>query len=95
MSDSKSRCAFSQWVVEQFHDEAYPPDGSEATPEVYGAYLCLINGPVQYQNDDQMMAYAKDHPHATLMELRFYWHEITPPGLAPGDDGADLLEDDD
>jgi len=58
-------------------------------------YNWLMNAPEHYQNDDKMEQYYNEHPDATLEELDKYWVNITPPGLAPGDDGSDEDDDDD
>ncbi len=63
------------------------------TYEEKGDYLWIINAPEQYQNEDEMLDFVEKNPNATLKEVNNYWDEITPDGLAPGDDGADLLED--
>ena len=57
-------------------------------------FLALLDGPEAYQNEDEMLKYVEDHPDATLDNLMDYWDSITPDGLPPGDDGADLLDDD-
>ncbi|MCD8353755.1 MAG: hypothetical protein LUC47_05530 [Clostridiales bacterium] len=65
-------------------------------PESYeqqGYYYCALYAPYQYETEEAMLAYIKQNPTATLKEVFDYFGEITPPGLAPGDDGADLLED--
>ena len=38
-------------------------------------------------------AFVESHPHATARELFEFFNVTAPEGLAPGDDGADLLED--
>lgn len=48
-----------------------------------------------YEFTDEILKYMDDHPNATMKELWTYFDETVPPGLAPGDDGADLLDDDD
>ncbi|MCD7838216.1 MAG: hypothetical protein LUG65_04815 [Clostridiales bacterium] len=69
---------------ERFAQESY---------EQRGYYSCALFAPYQYENEEVMLAYIKQNPIATLKEVSDYFSEITPPGLAPGDDGADLLED--
>lgn len=56
-------------------------------------YDWLYDAPIYYKNDNEMQEYFSEHPDATLTELDDYWGSITPPGLAPDDDGADLLGD--
>lgn len=62
--------------------------------EQYGYYLAIYHAPAQYMTEASMLSYAKRNPNATAKELFDYFNKITPDGLAPGDDGADLLEDD-
>lgn len=57
-------------------------------------YLWLLYAPAQYKVEASMLAYAKQHPDASSAELCNYFDTIAPEGLPPGDDGADLLEDD-
>lgn len=64
------------------------------TYEEKGNYLWIVNAPEQYQNESEMLEFVEKNPNATLKEVFSYWNKITPAGLAPGDDGADLLEDD-
>lgn len=40
--------------------------------------------------EDKVIQYIKNHPNATAQEL----YNLLPEGLPPGDDGADLLEED-
>lgn len=54
-------------------------------------YLFMLNAPEQYQVEDEVLNYLKSHPNATIAELSDYYDEISPHGLAPDDDGADLL----
>lgn len=60
--------------------------------ENYGRYIWVLQAPEQYKTEASMLSYAKSHPNATLRELFNYFNKITPDGLAPGDDGADLME---
>ena len=73
--------------------ERYEPDGEMEFNEE-SKLLLLLNGPLHYQNEEKMLEYAENHPDATMDELIDYGDSITPDGLAPGDDGSDLLEDD-
>ena len=57
-------------------------------------YEWLYDAPQYYGNDLEMDDFFSEHPDASLLELDKYWESITPDGLAPGDDGEDLLEDD-
>lgn len=74
-------------------EERYAASQSESyamQAAYYGAYY----GPYQYKTEASVLAYAKKHPNATLKDICDYFDQITPDGLAPGDDGADLLSDD-
>ncbi|MEG1863568.1 MAG: hypothetical protein RR198_08200, partial [Oscillospiraceae bacterium] len=53
------------------------------TYEEQGDFLCLLNGPEQYENEGEMLAYALAHPEISARELSAYWHSITPDGLPP------------
>ncbi|MCD7906161.1 MAG: hypothetical protein LUH04_00375 [Clostridium sp.] len=70
----------------QLKDESY---------EMGGYYSCVSLAPEQYRIEASMLAYVKKHPSASLKEVFNYFGEIAPIGLAPGDDGADLWEDED
>ncbi len=61
--------------------------------EMMGDYDWALLAPESYCVETPMLSYVKKHPNASLREICKYFSEITPPGLAPGDDGADLLED--
>lgn len=67
---------------------------AERSYEDEANYLWLKNAPEQYLVEASMLAYAKKHPDITSSELCAYFDSIAPEGLAPGDDGADLLDDD-
>lgn len=58
-------------------------------------YYWILEAPANYENEEETLKYLKKHPKATLKEVIRYWDDITPDGLAPNDDGSDLLEDDD
>ena len=88
----KSEERESEWV--ELVRERYEPDPDvEMSYEDENNLLWLLNAPEQYDIETEMMEYAKKHPDATLKELVEYFDKIVPPGLAPGDDGADLLDD--
>jgi hypothetical protein len=61
--------------------------------EQYGYYDWVLHAPYQYKTEASMLGYVKAHPNATLRELFVYFDKITPDGLAPDDDGADLMDD--
>lgn len=73
--------------------ERYEPE-----PEVKMSYkdenelLMLLNAPEQYEVEPEMLAYAKEHPDATVTELCEYFDKIAPEGLPPC---ASDWEDDD
>lgn len=62
--------------------------------EMQGDYCCAYFGPYQYRTEASILKYVKTHSNATLGEICNYFDKITPDGLAPGDDGTDLLEGD-
>ena len=69
--------------------------GQKMEPEEEGAFMAMLDGPFAFENEDEMLEYAKEHPEATVIELYEYWDSITPEGLAPGMDPEELLKDDD
>lgn len=88
----ESHTPFVQLMVQRYHDTVYDETGAEKDYEAYADYLALINGPREYGVEPEMLRYAKGRTDATVKELLEHFYEITPEGLAPGDDGADLLE---
>ena len=60
--------------------------------EQRGYYTCVMMAPSQYLTERSMLRYVQAHPTASLKELFVYFEKITPEGLAPGDNGADLLD---
>lgn len=56
--------------------------------------LYVLNAPEQYKFEDEMMTFAKENPNASLHEFAHYFDIACPDGLPPGDDGSDLLDDD-
>lgn len=64
------------------------------TYEEKGDYSWILYAPEQYLTEEKMLDYVKKNPKATLKDVAYYADKITPDGLPPGDDGADLLEDD-
>ncbi|MCD8327599.1 MAG: hypothetical protein LUC25_00715 [Ruminococcus sp.] len=65
------------------------------TYEERGDYSWIFDAPEQYLTEGKMLDYVKKNPEATLKDIAYYADKITPDGLAPGDDGSDLLVDDD
>ena len=65
-----------------------------ANYEMRGYYDTVLLAPKQYGTESVMLEFAKEHKEATIKEMYDYFNKITPDGLAPGDDGADLMEDD-
>ena len=74
--------------------ERYEPEG-DMEYEDEADLLLLLNGPEAYENEDQMLNFAKEHPDATMKDLIEYWDSITPDGLPPGMTEEDLLDDED
>ena len=69
--------------------------GQEMSYAEEGTFLCLLNGPNAYQNEDKMLEYAEANPDISMEDLVDYWYSITPEGLPPGMDPDELLRDDD
>ncbi len=63
--------------------------------EMKANYLTAFYAPHYYGTEEAVLNYVKENEKATLAEVANYFNEITPSGLAPGDDGSDLLVDDD
>lgn len=68
---------FQKLVVERYSV------GATATYEEKGDFSCLFYAPMQYENEDKMLAYALKNPTLTARELSAYWDSITPDGLPP------------
>lgn len=83
----------SEWVL-LVRERYEPAPDVEMSYRDENDFLFLLNAPEQYEVEPQMLQYAKEHPDASMEELIDYFDEIVPPGLAPCDDGADLLDDD-
>jgi|GEM_PF-2653834 len=62
-------------------------------PETVGEIEMFIHGSQQYEIEEEAEAFVESRPHATARELFEFFNATAPEGLAPGDDGADLLED--
>lgn len=60
------------------------------------AYLSMMVGPEQYENEDMALKLAKDHPEASIVDLMWLWEDATPDGLPPcakdWDDYEEMLE---
>lgn len=52
----------------------------------------FIDGCNQYQIEKEARGFLEKNPNPTISELMKFFDETCPGGLAPGDDGADLLE---
>ena len=61
--------------------------------EQNGYYTCVMMAPSQYLTEHSMLRYVQAHPTASLKELFVYFNKITPDGLAPGDNGVDLMDE--
>lgn len=57
-------------------------------------YGFMLDAPEQYGVEDKMLDYLKKNPNINVLGLLDYFDEIVPDGLAPNDDGLDLLEED-
>lgn len=55
-------------------------------------FLWLLNAPEQYGVEEDMLEYAEKYPEADMRELLAFFDAIAPDGLAPGDDGLDLMD---
>lgn len=56
-------------------------------------FLWISLAPERYLVEEEILSYAKAHPDATLRELNFYFDEIAPEGLPPGEDDAEEGDD--
>ena len=74
---------FQNLIADRYGDAVYADDGTVIDEEAEIDYIWLVNGPEQYENEDEMLEYAKAHPDATLKELAEHWFEITPEGDPP------------
>lgn len=83
MVDKNERTPFVKLMVERFTDEVYPNGGAASSDKMLSDYLFLINAPRDYENEDEMLEYAKAHPDASIRELIDYFNEITPDGDPP------------
>ncbi len=93
MFDKSKRTPFVKLMVERFADEVYPDGGTTSDEDLLNDSLFLINAPRDYENEDEMLEYAKAHPDATVKELLHYFDEITPDGDPPC--AVDWDDDDD
>lgn len=72
--------------------ERYDPGDTPSYAEE-NDFLWLLNAPEQYEVEKEMLKYAKEHPEADMKELLDHFDSIAPEGLAPGDDGSDLMDE--
>ena len=81
----------SEWVllVRERYDRG---QSSDMSYEDEGDLLCLLNAPEQYEVEDKMLKYAKEHKKATMKEMVTYFDSIAPHGLPPC--AVDWEEDD-
>lgn len=61
--------------------------------EIVGYAEMFIYGSQQYEIEKEAELFVKEHPDATARELFEFFDRTAPEGLAPGDDGKDLLDD--
>lgn len=78
------------WVRKKFE----PPDDVELSYKDENNFLWLVNAPGQYEVEEKMLAYAKEHPEASKEELIDYFDRIVPDGLPPCAVGWDDDDDD-
>lgn len=64
---------------------------SEDEDERTAAQL-FIYGSQQYEIEEEALAFLQETPEPTAKELLDFFDATAPEGLAPGDDGLDLLE---
>lgn len=69
--------------------ERYKKDDFELREE--NRILFLLYAPEDYEVENEMLEMLEAKPDATMDELVEYFDNIAPDGLAPNDDGADLL----
>lgn len=81
---------FQMLMLDLFYDSVDSNGNEEETEEL----LYVLNAPEQYKFEDEMMTFAKENPNASLHEFAHYFDIACPDGLPPGDDGSDLLDDD-
>lgn len=83
----------SKWV--QLVRKRYePPKTIKMSYTDENNLVWLLNAPEQYEVEEKMLEFAESHPNASMEDLLRHFDSIVPDGLAPGDSGADLLEDD-
>lgn len=87
------RSEYVNLIVDRYCDAVYPDGDTAVSYEAENDYLWLVNAPEQYEVEPQMLEYTKAHPSASMKDLIDYFDDIAPLGLAPGDDGEDLLDD--
>lgn len=85
---------YMKLIEKRFHDQVFDAAGKPRDNKIHGDYLCALEAPFDYQNESEMMEYVESHPEASIEDVSHYFDLITPNGLPPGDDGADLLDDD-
>lgn len=84
---------FQMLVRKLFYDKVNTSDNDTDTDTE--ELLYLLNAPEQYEFEDKMLVFAKENPDATLHEFVRYFDITCPDGLPLGDDGSDLLNEDD
>lgn len=63
--------------------------------EIVGYAQSFVYGSQQYEIEKEAEKFSEEHPNATARDLFDFFDKTAPDGLAPGDDGADLMADDD
>lgn len=69
---------FQRYMVEQYAEDI--PEGSYRDEQ---QFLFVMEAAEQYEVEQEMLAYAKEHPNATVRELDEYFDTITTDGLPP------------
>lgn len=80
---SKYTTEYQRYLIEHYGDGIpYSYDEEDGYARI-NEFEFMLGAPEQYENEDEMLDYAKAHPDATMRELVEYFDEITPDGLPP------------
>lgn len=69
---------FQRYMVERYAEDI--PEGNYRDEQ---QFLFVMEASEQYEVEQEMLAYAKEHPNATVQELDEYFDTITRDGLPP------------
>ena len=72
---------FQQLMVDRYAEDI--PESGPDSYEKINDFLGIMEAAEQYEVEPQMLAYAKEHPDATVRELNNYFHSFVPDGLPP------------